>query len=341
MTVSVQVLEAQNCVIAGHAMTVRDLGPSDMQAVLGLHQQVFGTTVDAAWYAWKYQAGRGEAVGVFHDGALIAHCAGLPRSFSHNGKTLACMQIGDVMVAPQWRGILTRRGPFFHVSQQLYSSRLGQGRPFAVGYGFPSARHLTLANKTGLLWDAGTVHELKWRLSAATPRPSQWLWRTDLVVSQAPEFDAIVSHVWKKMQRTAGHYMLGERNGPYLRWRFVDRPENTPLFLVLRRPWRTEPMGVAVLGPFVPGQPVHWLDWIGPLDQMAQASQLCQAEAFRRGASEMVTWVSASVEAQLQGCGVTERHEVAKIGVPTSSDLPADGARPLDWWLMSGDTDFL
>ena len=341
MTVSLQQFEPQDRVVAGHQMSVRDLGPGDMQAVLWLHRQVFGTNVDAAWYAWKYQTGKGEAVGVFHNGELIAHCAGLPRTFYRSGKPLACMQIGDVMVAPQWRGILTRRGPFFHVSQQLYSSRLGQGRPFAVGYGFPSARHLTLANKTGLLWDAGTVHELKWRLSAQTQQTSRWFWRTDLTVSQAPEFDAIISHAWEKMQCTAGACMLGERHAAYLRWRYVDRPETVPLFLVFKRPWRTEPMGVAVLGPIVAGQPVHWLDWIGPVDQLAQASQLCQAEAFKRGASEMVTWASAFVEAQLQGCGVSERYEVAKIGIPTSSDLPTNGARPLDWWLMSGDTDFL
>lgn len=341
MTVNLQDFGLEDRVIAGHQMTVRDLGTSDMDAVLRLHQQVFGSAVNADWYAWKYQAGLGEAVGVFHDGALIAHCAGLPRSFCRNGEKLACMQIGDVMVAPQWRGILTRRGPFFHVSQQLYQSRLGHGRPFAMGYGFPSARHLTLANKTGLLWDAGTVHELKWRLSAPTQWPSRWLWRTEVTVAQAPSWDAIVSHVWGKMQRSAGARLLGERSGAYVRWRFVDRPESTPLFLVFRRPWRSAPMGVAVLGPIVPGQPVHWLDWIGPVDQMAQASRLCQAEAFARGASEMVTWASASVETQLQGCGVSERHAVAKIGVPTSSDLPTDGERPLDWWLMSGDTDFL
>jgi hypothetical protein len=341
MTVNLQDFGLEDRVIAGHQMTVRDLGTSDMDAVLRLHQQVFSSAVNVDWYAWKYQAGLGEAVGVFHDGALIAHCAGLPRSFCRNGEKLACMQIGDVMVAPQWRGILTRRGPFFHVSQQLYQSRLGKEHRFALGYGFPSARHLTLANKTGLLWDAGTVHELKWRLSAQGPQPGSWLWRTDFMVPQDPSFDAIISNAWKKMQRSAGSRMLGERDVSYVRWRFEDRPDQNAVFWLFSRPWRAAPLGMAVMSPVTPGQAVHWLDWIGPIDQMGLASILCQAEAGRQGATEMLTWASKAVQDQLAASGITERNEVAKIGVPTASDVPSAGIHALEWWLMSGDTDFL
>jgi len=341
MTLNLQAIGLQNCVIAGYDMVLRDLGPGDMKAVLELHQQVFGTAVNTDWYDWKYQAGMGEAVGVFHNGALIAHCAGLPRSFCRHGQKLACLQIGDVMVAPKWRGILTRRGPFFHVSQRLYQTRLGQGRSFAMGYGFPSARHLTLANKTGLLHDAGTVHELKWVLSARTPRVNPWLWRTDFTAPQEHSFDAIISNLWEKMQHSAGSRMLGVRNAAYVRWRFVDRPDQKPVFWVFRRPWRVAPMGMAVLSPITPGQPVHWLDWIGPVEQLGLASALCQAQAARLGATEMTTWASQAVQDQLTASGVAARHEVAKIGVPTASAVPDESVQALDWWLMSGDTDFL
>jgi hypothetical protein len=100
-------------------------------------------------------------------------------------------------------------------------------------------------------------------------------------------------------------------------------------------------MGMAVLSPITPGQPVHWLDWIGPVEQLGLASALCQAQATRLGATEMTTWASQAVQDQLTASGVAARHEVAKIGVPTASAVPDESVQALDWWLMSGDTDFL
>ncbi|MBU3740538.1 MAG: hypothetical protein FGM55_16505, partial [Rhodoferax sp.] len=62
--------------VAGEPMTLRDLGPADAPALLGLHRAVFGSAVDAAWYRWKYGEGGGEGVGLWCQGALIAHCGG-------------------------------------------------------------------------------------------------------------------------------------------------------------------------------------------------------------------------------------------------------------------------
>jgi hypothetical protein len=88
--------------------------------------------------------GGGEGVGAWHDGRLVAHCGGLPRNILHQGILQHDLQIGDVMVAPEWRGILTRHGPFFHVSKKFYDSRLGRKNRFHMGFGFPNARHLRL-----------------------------------------------------------------------------------------------------------------------------------------------------------------------------------------------------
>ncbi|HOF52620.1 MAG TPA: GNAT family N-acetyltransferase, partial [Rhodoferax sp.] len=116
---------AQMLEIAGTVFTLRDVGPSDCTAVLGLHRRVFGSTVDAAWFDWKYRHGGGEAVGLWQGNELVAHCGGTPRTVLHHGRPARDLQIGDVMVAPEWRGVLRRRGPFYHVSERLYSSRLG------------------------------------------------------------------------------------------------------------------------------------------------------------------------------------------------------------------------
>ena len=86
--------------IAGTVFTLRDVGPSDCTAVLGLHRRVFGSTVDAAWFDWKYRHGGGEAVGLWQGNELVAHCGGTPRTVLHHGRPARDLQIGDVMVAP-------------------------------------------------------------------------------------------------------------------------------------------------------------------------------------------------------------------------------------------------
>lgn len=245
------------------------------------------------------------------------------------------------MVAPHWRGLLTRRGPFFHVSNEFYQSRLGTGRAYEIGYGFPSDRHIQLAIQTGLLWNAGTVYELKWRLGGDAKLAGNLMWSTEPVAPQAPEFDALVAKAWHNMQRTVGSHMVGQRDPRYVRWRYADRPGSSPLFLVFRRSWRSEPLGVAVLGAITPGKAAHWLDWIGPVNQIKQACLLCQAAALKHGASAMLTWASEAVDSLLHDSGVYERHEAARIGIPSNSALNPDAKTSTDWWLMSGDTDFL
>ncbi|MBK6361585.1 MAG: GNAT family N-acetyltransferase [Comamonadaceae bacterium] len=102
--------------VGGSSLTLRDIAPSDRRAVLDLHTLVFGPDVDERWFTWKYgqapNQGQGQAVGVWCGGDLIAYCGGLPRTLWTNNSGLRALQIGDVMVHPAWRGILTRRGPF-------------------------------------------------------------------------------------------------------------------------------------------------------------------------------------------------------------------------------------
>ncbi len=337
--------------VGGVELTRRDIGSADRDAVLGLHTLVFGPEVDAAWYAWKYgQAaaqGQGQAAGLWHGGELIAYCGGLPRTLWQHGQSLRGLQIGDVMVHPAWRGILTRRGPFHHVSQGFYDSRLGAApqRPFQLGYGFPSARHLRLAVLQGLLSDAGVVETLHWDLGTEAALPWHWRWQ-DLAPS-AQGFDRCVNHAWRAMQKGSGRFMLGQRDAAYLRWRYVDRPAalgsagTVPRyrFFALRRPWPGGLGGVAVMD--LRSTSAHWLDWVGPTDLLPLASRACRLQALSSGAVELTTWASAAVARQLEGTGITRREVCAGLGMPVRSDLDPKEATRVPWWLMGGDTDFL
>lgn len=326
--------------IVGRSMLLRRLTGDDMLDVLALHQRVFGGAVDLPWYEWKYQHGRGEAMGVWCDGGLIAHCAGFPRLFSSGLDSAPYLQIGDVMVAPEWRGILTRHGPFFHVSQGLYDSRLGGAGPYPVGFGFPNARHMRLAVKSGLSWDCAAMHELEWRVPCAN-QITDTFWRLLPLSPSDESFDASVEMAWLRMRKDALAFRLGERSAGHIRWRYASRPGPSHHFFRVCRPWSQQTLGLIVLGPVTPDRPVNWLDWIGPIGMVNTASRLCRQVAARLNASSVVTWASPAVVMALQASGFSRQTEVARIGVPVASAVSSDEVAQMNWWFMSGDTDFI
>lgn len=328
-------------------LLLRDMTASDTAQVLTLHQRVFGDGTDAHWFDWKYGStrGRGQGVGAWVGDELIAFCGGVPRTLWQNGRSIGGLQIGDVMVHPRWRGILTRHGPFFHVSRQFYDSRLGgNGQPFALGYGFPSERHLKLAVLLGLLRDEGRIESLQWQVSSAAP---DWpcTWRCEELHWSDNRLAVALTGAWTAMQGRMGNLRFGERDTRYLCWRYRDRAllagplaRNYRLWS-LRRAWSDKCQGVLVLQR--QGDELQWLDWIGAPDLLALAQRACMTLARRLGAHSVSLWASNAVASSLAGTAITQRSVCAGLGVPSASASPPAGTPGADWWLMGGDTDFL
>lgn len=324
--------------IGGKRFQLRDLSPGDREDFLALHRRVFGSDAGDEWYQWKYAGGHGAGTGLWHAGQLVAHCGGVTRRLWHGGRPRSGLQIGDVMVAPEWRGILTRHGPFFHVSQAFYSAHVGTDAGIDIAYGFPSERHLRLAVVLDLLWDGGPIHALSWEPQSASRLPG-WLWRWVELNPADALFDARVNSAWERMRMAAGDLSLGERRADYVRWRYCERPGRSSRFFMLRRPWSAEPAGIAVLDFDRPD--AQWLDWIGDPACMATAGRACLAEAARRGARGMEAWTSPAVTQCLQHSGIARQTVTAWLGIPRASSLPEDEVAGMRWWLMGGDTDFL
>lgn len=336
------------------ALTLRDVVAGDMTAVLALHNAVFGSEADARWHSWKYGAapnqGGGQAVGAWHGNDLIAYCGGLPRTLWQHGNSIQGLQMGDVMVHPAWRGILTRQGPFFHVTQRFHHTRLGAGhsRPFQLGFGFPNLRHLRLGVVLGLVRDGGRIESLHWSALKAPANALPWLWRWQRLKPSDPRFDPTVNAAWQSMQSQAPHLLLGQRDAAYVRWRYVERPmacSQRPDLIVryhffeLRRPWASSGAGVAVLD--LSSASAHWLDWIGPAALMPLAATACRLEAGRAGSAGVMAWASPDVARQLADSGIDRREVCAGLGISAASDKSLQGTPELRWWLMGGDTDFL
>ena len=340
--------------VGEQVLTLRNVQPDDRDAVLALHTEVFESAVDAAWFAWKYGLapgqGHGHAAGVWHGQRLIAYCGGVPRTLWQRDQPFAAMQMGDVMVHPAWRGILTRRGAFFYVTQFFHSTRVGhkKDKPFQLGFGFPNERAMRLPVKLGLVWDGGTMETLHWYCTAVGTPDLPPLWRWIEMHPFEAKFERACNLAWRKMRTQMGGQTLGQRDAAYLRWRYVDRPPapSRPVgaapryrFFELRRPWSRSPAGVAVLEMGLAS--AHWLDWVGPMALMPLANLACRLEARRNGADELTAWASTAVAWQLEKSGISRREVCAGIGVSASSDLRHDDVAGLQWWLMGGDTDFL
>ena len=323
--------------IAERRCTVRDVTDADSAAVVALHNRVFDAAgADESWFRWKYGAGSGEAVGLWDDtDTLVAYCGGVPRPLFQDGRPVAGIQIGDVMVAPEWRGVLTRRGPFYQVSQRFYQTRIGPERPHQVAFGFPSERHLRLAVALDLLWDGGPIHNLQWPATAPV-HTGGWRWRP-----LAPEagFDALVTRAWAAMRESLSGVTLGQRDSRYVRWRFVDFPGRQYRFFGLKRHWFGRACGLAVLR--LEPKLAQWLDWIGPPELMPHAVLAARAEAARVGALALTAWASPYVAQQLASTGAAVAGAAAWLGLPTTSCLSPAQRASARWWWMGGDTDFL
>ena len=329
--------------VAGVVMLLRDITQADEAALVKLHHQVFDSGVTEDWFHWKYRSGKGQGVGLWLNDEMIAFCGGVPRNFCHLGKTHQQIQIGDVMVRPDWRGVLTKHGPFFHVSKAFYLSRIGSNKAFEAGFGFPSSRHLRLAIKLNLLEQVGEMYELAWHTSTPTNKtsftPQAWSWRCESLDLLDPSADLCINTCWQRMRASMPQHLIGERHADYIRWRYQQRPGTEHIYLAIKRFWQRQPVGIAIFSCQVDGKSTRWLDWIGRPQDLPMAATLCWQTLERAGQSSMVIWASNQVAEYLTPIANT-KHFVTPIGAPCVSAFcePRD---QLPWWFMGGDTDFL
>jgi len=308
---------------------------ADRGAVSNLFEKVFEQPLSSEMWDWKYGPGRGQAIGLWEEGELVAHYGGIPRKLNIAGSLIVASQSCDVMVAPQARGALVRKGPFFQVCATFLEHFVGYGTDQPLAFGFPNERAFRLPRKLGLYTDPITrIRELSWQSSVSR----KWLWATRTIDPSNPDDIFIIDSLWQQMASCLKTFAVGVRNAEYLRERYQKHPQHKyKLFLVYQR-WLRKPLAVVVVN--IDGDRLELLDWVSDIKDIPKMIMAVKTLAADRRLAGVYTLASLPV------CDFFVRTDVCEkdinITVPENAWTDSPGKEILQdkLWLTGGDTDF-
>ena len=307
-----------------------------------LFAQVFGHEMSAEHWQWKYARGHGQAVALVEDGRVVAHYGGLTRELNVLGQPQRGCQVCDVMVAPQARRSLARRGPLYRIAATFLETQIGWGLPHAVGFGFPSSRHHEAADRMKLYAAVDRVVQLSWPAQPSAAAQA-------LPLRELPTFEGAAGRRWRRtadrlwqgMATDLADVVLGVRDSRWLQWRFIERPEVSYQLLLVCSRWLRRPLGLLVLRRR--DDALELMDWVGRPRHWATLLAVARARAADAGLPQLRCWITASQQSRLAGLAAdAPQVQDLSIDVPACSHTPGPDPASFKnrWYLMSGDADF-
>jgi hypothetical protein len=321
-------------------LEVRPLAAGDLPAIQGLFEDVFKHDLSDAFHGWKYREGQSAAVGVFRAGKLVAHYAGIGADILLQGKQAKAMQIVDVMVSIDARNTTGANSPFFLAASTFLQRHIGYRQPYLLGYGFPSHRHLRLAQHLNLYAPVGGMTEL---LMDARCNTGQWgnlrfRWR-HLNHTNWTRYAASVNRLWQGMQGSLMSGILVRRDAERLAYRYLRHPHQGYWVWLLESRLTGTPSAIVVLKQ--QADRLLLMDIVAPLNQMRDTLHLTAAQTSRQFSLPLLAWFSSSYAAQVAPAAA----RLTTLPISTPANIWTDGPKPADlqdrWWLTAGDTDFL
>lgn len=306
--------------------------PCDLPALLALFERVFGHAMPLERWQWKYRFASSPGVVCVYEGDIIAFNGGMPRNALVNGQPCSIVQMGDVMVDPAYRGILTRRGPFYRVVQTFFAEQVGIGRPYRYAFGFPHARHARLGKTLKLYCTTDRIDEAHWPARAMRRLRST---ATPIQANHAPVVDAL----WADMVKDLGSFAVAVRDWTWLSHRYLDVPERGYLCWLIKERVTQRALGVCVIRQHTEDT-VELLDIIAPLRAMPEVVKCAQHIISRLGAKHLSAWLTPAVAKYLTA--TQPQLTPTEVVVPGSQvNGLMQGMEVAEcWWLMGGDTDF-
>lgn len=316
------------------AWVLRWVQKTDFASWHDLFRICFGHEMSQTQWLWKYRDTDYPGVAVMDKGHMVAFYGGMPRPLLAMGQQRTGIQVGDVMVHPDFRGSLSRKGPFQMAASTFLEQSLSKGAPYWVGFGFPNTRAMQVAERLKLYRQVDEVVELAW---GATPATLPW-WLTSRTVSP----QAALSHVkalWSAMKAQFTQSVLGVRDAAFLQSRYVEHPSRHYEWVVVSNRLTRQVQGLAVCKQESDGR-MEIMDLLGAPKQFASIVNAVRQHAAREDRSGVFMWLTKSHHHLLSPSSPTV--STLNVSVPSNCWVPGNTDVSVDgqWWLTGGDTDF-
>ncbi len=302
----------------------------DQDAFLSLFETAFGHAMPSNMWTWKYGHQNNYGVFAHTDNNIIAYYGGLPRQFCLNSKTLSAVQICDVMVAPNMRGILTRKGPFMHTADTFLTTQIGSNKIFHFAFGFPTERAARLGEKSSWYARADAFLEASWSAKNTLP---PWFKIRPL----AADNTETVEILWQAMRASLPNHLLPIKDSAFFKWRYQDHPErHYPSYVVS---WRgtNKIVGIVTLRDHGANLGMEIMDLLAPASRLETLHIAAQKICVRAGRTRLFSWMTPTI---LSSLPKPDQHtEVAGVYVTPEYQQMIE-QKHVNCWLMSGDTDF-
>jgi hypothetical protein len=306
--------------------------------IIALFNQVFQPNqMSTALWEWKYGQGRGLGILAWQNQQLIAHYGGILREIRYLGQPKTAVQITDVMVAVKERAVFTRQGAFFLVTTTFLENYVGYGTPVWVAYGFPSERHVKLAEHLGLYARVGKMKELRWPV--ITAKPEIWVKIRHLQPQQYFKKQKLINQLWEKMAVSLRQALVGVRNSAYLYHRYLCHPHKQYELLLISRRFTGQALAFVVV--YREDDLCKIMDYIGDIKWLPIAIYQVRRFAGHWGLRQVQVWITQNFITAFP-LESAEQHDLG-IYIPhnTWSNTFPPNQIENQWWLMAGDTDFL
>lgn len=308
---------------------------SDLDQLFTLFKHVFQSTVSPALWQWKYRSPQARSLCAFENGQMIGHYGGMPRDILFLGQSAQAVQIGDVMVEASRRGILTRQGPFFLMASTFLERFIGYGRPFLLGFGFPTARAMKVAERLGLYAEAGRMTELSWPPLSPLPHLLTHITTVDTDLCEVQQ-DAI-NGVWQAMSLDLQNAVIGVRDYRYLLDRYLSHPLRRYLVLAIKNRLNGRWRGIMVL--HIDNRLCELVDIVAPLQDVGLLISHARRIAKLHRCDRLWCHISEAFADHL----TTDDCEHKSLDVRIPACIWTEGPALDDfrdrWWLMTGDMD--
>jgi len=309
----------------------------DAQAIhqenlLGLFNDAFGHSTSAAHWQWKYRFAASPGTLVLDGDRAVAFNGGMPRKAYIQGALETVVQMGDVMVAPDQRGILTRRGPFYLSVMHFFKAQVGPGKNYSLAFGFPNARHARLGVKQGLYCQVDKIVQARWPARAGR---SLMLGSKQLEAAQL----TLIDPLWAQMQADTKTLAICVRDAQWIEHRYFNKPHQDYIVLRVFHRLTRQTRGVIVLKP-QGDDGVEILDIIAPQKHFPSLINIAQMATHRLGQKWLFGWFSPQAIRWSEATGpIIEETDVVIPGSAVNDETWSLRVKER-WWLMGGDTDF-